>query len=102
MVKTKEELLKILQERIGEDTSDEALAFIEDVTDTIADFETRAAGDGEDWKKKYEENDAAWRTKYKERFFSGEVKEQPDKKDEEDSQDDKPLTYDSLFAEEKK
>ena len=52
MVKTKDELLKILQDRIGEDTSDEALAFIEDVTATITDLETRAAGDGEDWKRK--------------------------------------------------
>ena len=102
MVKTKDELLKILQDRIGEDTSDEALAFIEDVTDTITDLETRAAGDGEDWKKKYEENDAAWRTKYKERFFSGEVKEKPDKEEESQDEDEKPLTFDSLFAEEKK
>ena len=103
MVKTKDELLKILQERIGEDTSDEALSFIEDVTDTITDLETRAAGDGEDWKKKYEENDAAWRSKYKERFFSGEPKDQTDNKEKtQDDDDEKPLTFDSLFTEEKK
>lgn len=102
MVKTKDELLKILQERIGEDTSDEALSFIEDVTDTITDLETRAAGDGEDWKKKYEENDAAWRSKYKERFFSGETKEQPEKDEGQKDEDEKPLTFDSLFTEEKK
>lgn len=103
MVKTKDELLNILKERIGEDTSDEALAFIEDVTDTITDLETRAAGDGEDWKKKYEENDAAWRSRYKERFFGGESKDQTENKEKsQDDDDEKPLTFDSLFTEEKK
>lgn len=95
MVKTKEEILKSLKERIGEDNSDEALQFIEDVTDTLD--ELTKEPDGEDWKKKYEENDAEWRKRYKERFFSGEmtppVKLDTDGQDEED----KPLTYDSLF-----
>ena len=33
-------------------------------------METKANGDGTDWKAKYEENDAEWRKKYKERFFN--------------------------------
>lgn len=97
MVKTKDELLNILKERIGEDTSDEALAFIEDITDTITDFEKRAEGDGVDWKKKYEDNDAEWRAKYKERFFSGEpAKPEGDDKPEGPEEPEK-LTYDNLF-----
>lgn len=103
MVKTKDELLNILKERIGEDTSDEAIAFIEDITDTITDFEKRAEGDGVDWKKKYEDNDAEWRAKYKERFFSGEPAK-PDKMPEEPEGAEEPekLTYDNLFKTEEK
>lgn len=99
MVKTKDELLNILKERIGEDTSDEALAFIEDITDTITDFEKRAEGDGVDWKKKYEDNDAEWRAKYKERFFSGEPAKADKMPEEPEGSDDEPekLTYDNLF-----
>ena len=62
-------LLSKIKERIGEDTSDEALRFIEDVTDTIDDYESKTK-DNTDWKKKYEDNDAEWRKKYKDRFFN--------------------------------
>lgn len=70
MVKTKDEILGSIKERLKDDTSDEALSFIEDVTDTINDLEHKAQ-DETDWKSKYEENDKEWREKYKERFFSG-------------------------------
>ena len=66
---SKDQLLSKIKERIGEDTSDEALRFIEDVTDTIDDYESKTK-DNTDWKKKYEDNDAEWRKKYKDRFFN--------------------------------
>lgn len=62
---SKEDLLRRISERIGDDNSDETLSLLEDVSDTITDFEER---DSEDWKTKYEENDAKWRKKYRERF----------------------------------
>lgn len=65
---SKEDLLKRISERIGEDNSDEVLSLLEDVSDTITYFEKR---DSEDWKTKYEENDAEWRKKYRERFENG-------------------------------
>lgn len=64
----KEEFISALKTRIGEDTSEEAIKFLEDMADTYADLEGRI---GEDWKTKYEQNDAEWRTKYRDRFFSG-------------------------------
>ena len=68
-VKSKEEILEAVKKYVGEDVSDEALGFIEDLTDTLDDRE-----DPEEWKRKYEENDADWRRRYKERFFgSGET-----------------------------
>lgn len=50
----REKFFERIKERLGEDDSDEALSFLEDVTDTYDDLERRAAGDGEDWKGKYE------------------------------------------------
>lgn len=96
-VRTKDELLEIIRGRIGDDTSDETISFIEDITDTLSDYEEKATNsDTEDWKTKYEENDKMWREKYRERFFSKEV----EKEDEDFEEDEvKSLSYDDLFEE---
>ena len=96
-VRTKDELLEIIRGRIGDDTSDETISFIEDITDTLSDYEEKATNsNNEDWKTKYEENDKMWREKYRERFFSKEV----EKEDEDFSEDEvKSLSYDDLFEE---
>ena len=62
-VSTKENLIARLTEIFGENLSDDNLALLEDVSDTID-----SIGDREDWKSKYEENDASWRKRYKDRF----------------------------------
>ena len=59
-----------LHERIGNDTSEEALTFLEDMTDTYNDMANRANGDGVDWKSKYNELDKTWREKYRHRFLN--------------------------------
>ena len=97
-IKTKEEIINQLSTIIGERDDDEALTFIEDVTDTLGDFETRV-NDTTDWKQKYEENDSAWRAKYKSAFFNG--VEKNDDSSEDDSDDDneeiKIKSFDELF-----
>lgn len=55
---------------VGEDTSDDAMSFIEDMTDTFNDLTSKST-DTEDWKGKYEQLDKEWREKYKARFFEG-------------------------------
>ena len=93
-VLNKEEFMKRLQERIGEDTSDEAMTFIEDMTDTFNDMETRSNGQSdEEWKTKYEELDKSWREKYKARFFNSETTPADVKDDAEEK------TYADLFEE---
>ena len=62
-VKSKAEILEALKGRMGEELDDESIAFLEDVTDTLDDYDTKIA-DKEDWKTKYEENDKEWRKKY--------------------------------------
>lgn len=94
MVRSKDEIIKMLTEKMGEDTSDEALAILEDVTDTISDYEAKTA-DATDWKTKYENNDKEWRDRYRERFMTG-----SDDSDEDipDEPEDKKYTFDELFT----
>lgn len=97
-VLTREELMSQVKSHFGEATDDASLKFIEDISDTITDLETKANGDGEDWKAKYEENDKNWREKYRERFFSS-SKEDDDNGDDGDDNDnhETPKTFDELF-----
>ena len=99
MIKTKEEILTSIKAKLGEDTSDEALAIIEDVSDTLDDL-TAKTTDTTDWKAKFEENDKAWRTKYSERFFKSpaDEKEVPPAPSIEDDVEDKKYSYDDLFT----
>ena len=97
-VKTREEILESFKTRLGENPDDESISFLEDVTDTLDDFEKRAKGDGTDWKTKFEENDASWRKKYAERFFSGEPEPDP-KPEPKPEPDNTPRTFSDLFKE---
>lgn len=58
-----------LKALIGDRDDDETLGILQDINDTVTDLRKSS---NEDWKAKYEENDKAWRTKYKEAFFSSE------------------------------
>ena len=92
---SKDDFLARIKERIGEDSSDEAIAFIEDMTDTFDDLSTKAS-DNTDWKTKYEENDAKWRAKYTERF----MKPSDDETDPlvpAEVRDTSPKTFEELF-----
>ena len=96
-VKTKEEILKILRGRFGEEPTDADITMLEDITDTFTDFEEKTS-DATNWKNKYEENDKAWKKKYSDRFFSkdGGNNDNPGDSDE---PEDKPMkTFDDLFT----
>ena len=69
MIISREELLAGVREIFGENNTDEQIAFIENLNDTVSDFEERITSSG-DWKTKYEENDASWRRRYTERFVN--------------------------------
>ena len=64
---TREEFMESVRARVGDDTSDEALAFVEKMAST---YDELTADRGEDWRQKYEENDAMWREKYRNAFFN--------------------------------
>lgn len=97
-IKSKDEILEYLKGRMGENPDDESIAFLEDVTDTFGDFESKIA-DKEDWKSKYEENDKEWRKKYTDRFFSGEPEGTPDPDPEDPPKTHEPMSFEDLFTE---
>lgn len=106
-IKSKEDILNSIKEKFKDDTSDSTLSFIEDVSDTINDLETKAK-DEADWKGKYEENDKQWREKYKERFFSGSPVKEPEPITEPETEDvpgyrkdGTPMSFEDLFKKEK-
>lgn len=94
---SKEQLIEKLKTVVGETPTDDGVSLIEDVVDTIDDFNNKIS-DKTDWKAKYEETDRKWREKYTNRFYSG--------KDDDDDpsvrKDDigESLTFDKLFKEE--
>lgn len=94
-VKTKDDILNALKARFGDDTSDETLSLIEDVSDTYDDMSTKVQESG-NWQEKYEENDKAWRKKYRDRFYSH-IEEEPEPEPEPEPKNDGPKTFDDLF-----
>ena len=55
-VKSTDDILAQMGELFKDNTDDNVLGFIEDITDTMNDHESRLA-DSTDWKEKYEQND---------------------------------------------
>lgn len=92
MIKTKAELMESLKVLFGESTDGTVLSLLEDISDTVDDYEARTA-DSSNWKEKYETNDKAWAEKYRNRFFSPVDNETAPVKED----TGKPLTYENLF-----
>ena len=88
MVRSVEEMMDIVRQRIGESTEDSDIAFIEDISDTLN------AGNSEELEKLKSENEEL-RKKYRDRFFDKkEVKEETEKEEE-----DVKTTFEDLFKE---
>ena len=98
-VLSRDDFMARINERVGDDNSDDALSFIEDMTDTFDDLSS--SNNTEEWEKKYNELDAMWREKYKARFMSSETDPQTviDNQGEDIKDDGTKTTFDDLFAE---
>lgn len=94
-IKSREELLSSLSAIIGEEPDENGVALLEDITDTITDYEDKTR---ENWKEKYEQNDKAWRKKYTERFMKGTSSPNDDDDfGDEGGEDNRPKTFNDLF-----
>ena len=98
-VVSKESLLERIRDMIGSENAetDESISFLEDLSDTFEDLSSQVLQAG-DYKRKYEENDAEWRKRYHDRFFSA-AEETTIKEDDKDDDDVEKKTYESLFKE---
>lgn len=107
MKKTKEELIEEFKTIAGENvTSDESIAFLENLSDSMEVEE--APADEVDWKEKYDELDMEWRKKYIERFSEGaedtedaEGAEETEETEETEEERAENISYDDLFEEKK-
>lgn len=97
-IRTKEEILESIKAKLGDDNSDETLSIIEDISDTMDDYDAKVK-DSTDWKAKAEQIDAEWREKYKERFFSGSADDKSIVEPEEEVEVTE-YRYENLFKEE--
>lgn len=108
MVVSKDDLLKQVKDYLKEDTSDEAITLLENVSDTL---NSMSSEDIEELKKqlaeaneKADKIDKEWRVKYTDRFNSPAPKsekkggfEEPDETDD-DEEEDEPTKYEDLFT----
>ena len=96
MILTRDEFFDAINKRVGENTDDESLKFIEDMTDTYNSLETDRNGD--DGENKDNDLAAEWRERYRRRFCEG--KEDIVDENREDLKDEsEPSTFDELFEE---
>ena len=86
MVRSVEEMMNIVRQRIGDSTEDSDISFIEDISDTLN------AGNSEELEKLKSENEEL-RKKYRDRFFEKKVEEPEEPKEAEKT------TFEDLFKE---
>lgn len=68
-VLTKPEFFNAISDFIGDKSDDATIKFLDDMQDTYNALEKKVEdASGTDWQKKYEENDRAWRLRYKARW----------------------------------
>lgn len=89
MVRTVEEMMNIVRQRIGDSTEDVDLNFIEDISDTLN------AGNSDEVEKLKSENEEL-RKKYRDRFFE---KKEEKKEEEEKLEETEKTTFEDLFKE---
>lgn len=105
-VKSKDELLQSVKGLLGDTPSDEGIALLEDISDTL-DNSTGGSSDEdkktiEELQKKVKEVDDNWRKKYTERFMKpsndSKLDDEFEENDNEEQEDNSPKTFDELFS----
>ena len=89
MVRSVEEMMNIVRQRIGDSTEDSDISFIEDISDTLN------AGNSEEVERLKSENEEL-RKKYRDRFFEKKVEETEEPEEHEEPEK---RTFEDLFKE---
>lgn len=97
-VLTRDDFFAKIHDHMGNVSSDEDISFLEDMTDTYNDLESRSKGSSEDYERRLKELDNSWREKYKHRFFNGGDRAIPSGNNYPDPENDpKTITVNDLF-----
>lgn len=97
-VLSKDELLEKIRSLLGERTDDEAITFIEDVTDTYDSISDAKSGYTEDEvTAKVNEVEEKWRKKYRDRFFGSGGDDDDDDEPDVGNTNTEEVTIDDLF-----
>ena len=95
-VLSREDLMKRLNEALGDDADVSIMEDVADTYDAVADH-----SDADEWERKYNENEAAWRKRYRERFECGTPdSDRTHTEDEPQDEEIKVKTFDELFVNE--
>ena len=99
-VKSREDLFASMNTILGDRNDDQALEFIQDMSDT---FDNMQSSHGEYTKEKFDELDASWRQRYRERFFSGPSEKddeftKPNKQKEQEEKREETIQINDLFS----
>ena len=92
MVRSVEEMMNIVRQRIGDSTEDSDISFIEDISDTLN------AGNSEELEKLKSENEEL-RKKYRDRFFETKVVKVEEPEEPENTENTEKTTFEDIFKE---
>lgn len=96
-VLSRDEILEKIRALLGERTDDEAIAFIEDVTDTYDSISDAKSGyTEEEVTARVNEVEEKWRKKYRDRFFGNSGYDDDDEPDDGNTKTEE-VTFDDLF-----
>lgn len=98
---SREEYFDRLSKHIGDNNTDEAIAFMEDMTDTYNSLTDKITQNGDDWEKKYHDLDNTWKERYKHRFFSGGSNAYSEEKESSTEETNERIKIEDLFDERK-
>ena len=97
-VLSRDELLEKTRALLGERTDDEAITFIEDVTDTYDSISGAKSGyTEEEVTAKVNEVEEKWRKKYRDRFFGNGGDDDDDDEPDDGNTNTEEVTIDDLF-----
>ena len=91
---SREQLIEKIRTTVGDITTDNAISLLEDLNDTIDNYE-EITKDTTNYKEKCEQIDKSWREKYTKRFYSADDEEEDPGIRKDDTGEN--LTFDKLF-----
>lgn len=100
-IRTKEELLELFRNYIGDRSDEETIGLLEDISDTLSDLDVEGLkGRLDKAEQELLEQDTIWRKRYRDRFFGSVDTEGQTKLETTHDLDNEPVTtFESLFKE---